>query len=655
MKKRRSEIIFEESLSDDWSGDLDTVEVPLDNKPLFYVAGLGIFLALVVSLRILYLGVVRADFYNERVDVNLGKREVISAPRGLITDRFGEVLADNDSVFSAYLVPQEFLRHTELQVDTRRIAQEALDIPEDQFNEIIAGRDLEKYSDPIPLLVDLSPAQVVRIKEANLPTLSIQNGYRRNYPSGKAFSSILGYTGLTTSADLVKNSDLGHQDYVGKAGLEMQYDEELRGQAGLKIKIRDARGNILQEQEKNKPAIGQTLRLTIDAGLQKYFYNSMSRTMSALGRTSGAALAMNPQTGEILAFINFPSFDNNLFSSAGNKEELKKVLTSEAKPLFDRIIAGDYSPGSTIKPLVAVAALKEGVVTPVQSIYSPGYLDIPNPYNPDQPSRFLDWRAQGWVNVYSAIAQSSDVYFYEVGGGFGDIKGLGISRIKEWWQKFGFGQKTGVDMPGESVGFLPDPDWKEKKTGRPWRLGDTYNVSIGQGDFLVTPMQLLTYTCAIANGGMLYRPFLSNDNESKINSDLSYLAPEIKEIQKGMRMTISSPLGTAYALNDLPFLVHGKTGSAQIKNNTQENAFFVGYIVPDKNYATSSIPQLSSANTYSPIAIMILVENAKQGSLNAVPVAKDVLNWYYEHRIKNISQPETAPASSVPAETSTAP
>src|SRR3989344_3401630 len=633
MKRRRTEIIFEESLSEDWSGDMETIEVPLDNRPLWYVGAIVAVLAVVVIMRILFLGVVRADFYAQRVDVNLGKREVAVAPRGLITDRFGEVLADNTSVFSAYLAPQEFMRHPELRSQTKTIAKNILDIEAERFDDAIADRDLEKYAEPIPLSVNLTPAQVVALKEANLPTLLVQDGYIRNYPDWRMFSSVLGYICLTSSADLTRNPSLSNQDFVGKAGLELQYDEKLRGESGLKVKIRDARGDILEEHEKTKPVIGKTLRLTIDGGLQRYFYRAMSGALSSLGRTSGAALAMNPQTGEILAMINFPVFDNNIFSSSGKNSEIREVLFSGTKPLFNRIVSGAYSPGSTIKPLVATAALKEEVVTPVQSIFSPGYLDIPNQYNPAEPTRFLDWRYQGYVDVYSALAQSSNVYFYEVGGGFGYIKGLGISRLKEWWQKFGLGKKTGIDMPGEVGGFLPDPDWKEKNSGRVWRLGDTYNVSIGQGDLLVTPIQLLNYISAIANGGTIHKPMLANDIKIEDLTDLTYLAPEIKEVQKGMRLTVTAGLGTARSLNDLPFKVAAKTGSAQINNNAKENAFFVGYILPSVPSVASEAKE-GSVNTGSPLAILVLVENAKEGSLNAVPIAKDVLNWYYENRMK---------------------
>ncbi|MFH1246354.1 MAG: penicillin-binding transpeptidase domain-containing protein, partial [Candidatus Liptonbacteria bacterium] len=294
------------------------------------------------------------------------------------------------------------------------------------------------------------------------------------------------------------------------------------------------------------------------------------------------------------------------------------LLNDPNRPLFDRMVSGEYNPGSTIKPLVGVAALTENIVTPDFSVFSPGYLDVQNPYNPSNPSRFLDWRYQGYINLYSALAQSSNVYFYTVGGGANGVKGLGLDRLHSWWEKFGLGKLTGIDLPREGDGFLPTAEWKQRASGRPWLLGDTYNVSIGQGDLSVTPLQLLSYIGAIANGGKILMPHVGSTVEGKVNEDLTSLLPQITEVQKGMRATVTNRLGTAYTLNNLSFQVSAKTGSAQVKNNTEENAFFVGY-------APSDNPQ---------IAILVLVENSKAGSLNAVPIAKDVLNWYYEHRLK---------------------
>jgi penicillin-binding protein 2 len=628
--KPKKELFFEESLLDDWAGDLEVMEVPLGEKPLVYVGIAALVLGIIVAARALFLGTAKADFYTERAEINLGKYERLTAPRGIIKDRLGEVLAENKPVFSAFLDVNEFLRRPELQTETLKTAGEVLDISANELWQLIRERDLELSSDPILLKSGLDQSQVVLLKSKNLPTLRVENSFNREYPEGEVFASVIGYIGLTTPEDLRRNPELSGKDFVGKSGLEAIYDAELRGKPGLRVKIRDAKGKILDEKLESLPQAGRDLSLTIDADLERYFYRRMQEGLAALGRRSGAGLAMNPKTGEILALLSFPSFDNNVFTVGGKAEERMKILTDPQKPIFNRAISGLYAPGSTIKPLVGVAALAEKVISPRRTIFSPGYMDVPNPYDPERPSRFLDWRYQGEVDLYSAIAQSSNVYFYLVGGGSvrglfppevlaggGGIEGLGISRLREWWEKFGLGKTTGVDLPGETAGFLPSPEWKEKRDKRPWLLGDTYNVSIGQGDILVTPLQLLNYISAIASGGVAHRPFLKLGTPPQILYDLSAFAEEIKEVQRGMREAVTSPQGTAHALNDLALEAAAKTGSAQVEGNRAENAFFVGYAPYDD-------PQ---------IAVLVLVENARQGSLNAVPIAKDVLSWYYWNRI----------------------
>jgi len=275
--------------------------------------------------------------------------------------------------------------------------------------------------------------------------------------------------------------------------------------------------------------------------------------------------------------------------------------------------------------------LTEGVVTPVTEIFSGGYIEIPNPYNPELPSRFLDYKPNGWVNIYSALAKSSNIYFYEVAGGFENQKGMGIDKLNEWWKRFNLGEKTGIDIVGESNGFLPDPEWKEEKTSDIWRVGDTYNVSIGQGDLLVTPISLLNYINTVANGGIIYRPQIVKEiknidgeviQEIKpfIINDISGIAGSaIYEVRKGMRDVVAKSYGTAYSLHNLPFSAAAKTGTSQIENNARINAFFVGF-APFEN------PEIS---------ILILVENAKEGSVNTIPIAYDIFLWYYENRLKN--------------------
>ena len=613
-------ISFDESLADEWAEDLGIVEVPLANRILlvfnFVILGIGI---LVIS-RFLTLGIAQGGFYERQAQLNLAERQELPAPRGLIFDRYGKTLAENKESFSVFLNVREFLGRPDLENQTVETVREIVGIQSDEFWKLLNDTDIEKTSGRILLAAGLDLSQIIELKDLNLPTLLFENGFQRVYSDGEVFSSLIGYTGLVSPADLERDSGLNFQAVIGKTGLEKFYDQELSGQAGRLIQFRNARGELLGEPETQAPKIGKSLNLTIDGDFQHYFARRFRDGLTALGRTTGVGLAMNPQNGEVLALFNFPTFDNNTFSTPKKNEEREKLLTSPSKLLFNRAVAGLYTPGSTIKPLVGVAALKEDVVTPEKQIFSPGYLDIPNPFRAGEFTRYLDWRPQGWVSLTSAIAQSSNVYFYTVGGGFENTVGLGISRLHQWWQKFNLGNLTGIDLPFEANGFLPTPNGKTKLTGEPWRLGDTYNVSIGQGELQVTPIQLLSYISATAADGKMYRPFIaSNFNQPALITDLSYLLPELREVQKGMIAATESPLGTAYLLHDLSSSVAAKTGTAQVLNGAQENAFFVGYAPADD-------PQ---------IAILVLIENSKEGSLNTVPIAKDVLNWYYENRIKS--------------------
>ena len=621
LRKYKTKIFpdFDESLNGDSREEV--IEVTLSSRPLFYVGFLIFLFAALAVGRVLFLGIASGEIYKARAEANSSKLERLQAPRGLIFSRDGEVLAENQPVFLAILKTSEFLKDEAIQEKALASIERIMEIESEQVWGLIKERDQERIGDPIVLSADLSQDELIQIKGLNLSSLIVQSGFKRSYPDGSIFSSIVGYTGLPTAEDLKENVELTGEDFVGKTGLEAFYDQNLRGKNGFVSYLRDAKGKVIEEK-KERPAEGGTaLTLTIDAEFQRYFYHRMQAGLASLGRNSGVGLALNPENGEVLALINLPGYDPNIFLASQKNEERLKLLNSPDKPLFNRAISGAYSPGSTIKPLVALAALSEGVINTEKQIYSPGYLEIPNPYDPEKPTLFLDWRPQGWVNLERAIAQSSNVYFYTVGGGFGDIKGLGIKRLNDWWQKFNLGKPTGIDLPGEARGLLPTVEEKEKRTGTPWLLGDTYNVSIGQGDLLLTPLQLLNYIAAIGNGGKIYRPFIvSNFNHSELAGDLSNLQTQISEVEKGMKAAVNFPLGTAYLLHDLPVSVAAKTGTAQILSNTQANAFFVGFMPAED-------PK---------IAILILVERSREGSLNTVPIAKDVLNWYYWNRVKNV-------------------
>lgn len=602
------DISFEESIFDDWSGS-SRLESPMPRGAFFLVAVFAIVLIGAFSARFIMLAFVQGDNYAARATANADKQFIIPAYRGIITDRFGEALVKNIPSFTVSVDVAELYRRSRPPASRAVLINKIaviLSVPMGDIGEIIEdalGGDVAR----VMIARDITAEQAIALRAVSDEALVVEDDYQRQYPDPFIFSHILGYT-----------KDIDFKSTIeGAAGLESQYDAMLRGADGVRIIYRDAHGATLGEKKEQESRAGQTIKTTIDASLQRYFYTRFKESLTSLGKTAGVGLAIDPKTGEILALVSFPSFDNN---------NPAKYLMTGGNPLFNRAISGTYSPGSTVKPLVSLAALREKLVTPEFTVYSKGYLELPNPYDPEKPSKFLDWKAQGLVDMYSALARSSNVYYYVVGGGctavtcngVGRSKGLGINKLNQYWKIFGLGNKTGVDMPAEGVGFLPNPEEKEKRTGQPWRIGDTYNVAIGQGDLQVTPIRLLTFFSSLANYGKEIKPhFLLPAGEPEVTHDYSSWVDEIAAVRRGVRDVVAKPYGTANALYDLPYKSSGKTGSAQIQNNAKTNAFFMGY-------GPSDDPR---------IAVLILVEDAKAGSLNAVPIGRDVMKWYYENRM----------------------
>lgn len=626
------DFFLEESVLDDLAKDFDLLEMPLSEKAFKFV-GLSIFFIIFgIIVWMFFIGAWKNDFYYNRALVNAGQIVKIPTERGIIYDRFGEALVNNLPVIRVRLKIPELLKlGGQKRRQTIKNISEIIEVPEKEISDLISVIDLEKKSSVI-LKDQLTEIQAEKLKTFDLNLIQVEKSYKREYIDSAIFSHLIGYTGFVSRTDIAGNSALSLNDIIGKNGLENYYDAQLRGIDGEIVYYRNAKGEIIDDKFLQDAEYGYNIKTTIDADFQRYFYNRLKDGLTAVGSESGAGIALNPKTGEILSLISFPGFDNNNITA--------NILNDRRKPLFNRTISGLYSPGSTVKPLVALAALNEGIVNNQTKIFSRGYIEVPNPYFPEMPSRFVDWRPQGWVDLYSALARSSNVYFYALGAGLpenekelinGQLKnnGLGIEKLKEYWLKFGFDKKTGIDLPAETFGFLPDPLTKEKN-GEQWRLGDTYNTSIGQGDLLVTPIELIDYIAVFADNGKMKKPFIAEkvfaneDNvfykaEPAVLGDYSELFSYIKEIQKGMIDTVEKPYGTAYLLNGLPIKVAAKTGTAQIEGNKKINAFFVGY-APIEN------PE---------IVILVMVENAKEGSLNAIPVAKDVFNWYYYNRISH--------------------
>ncbi|MDD5710785.1 MAG: penicillin-binding transpeptidase domain-containing protein [Candidatus Colwellbacteria bacterium] len=609
MKHRAPNINFDEVISDSLSlSEFNLVELPLKRRVFIIFIFLALIIAGIFCVRVVAMAGFSGHDYLERAQGNIHQGIPLIAPRGTIIDRSGIPISKNQLVFAAFLDTGRMIRMGE---DTAVLdaANSILGIDEIKMLDLIQSTGPESIADII-LANDVTREQALAIESLGLKSLNIEESYKRDQ-SNPAYAHLIGYVGLVSGSDLRDNDDLVLNDYIGRMGLEMQYDDLLRGINGQVTIFRNSIGEIEEIRRTREPIQGEDLKTTIDAELQEFFYTRMVQALLSLGRTSGTGIAINPQNGEVLALFSLPSFDAN---------HLSDYLDQDTLPLFNRAVSGVYNPGSTIKPLHAAAALQEGVVSPETQIYSAGYIEIPNPYNPSAASRFVDWKAHGWVDVHSALARSSNVYFYVVGGGFQEQIGLGIERLNKYWRKFGLDEITGIDIPGEAVGFLPAPDEKEERTGSIWRIGDTYNVSIGQGDLAITPLRLITAVSAIANDGVAYVPHVRAVSEKEVLLDISDMASALTDVRRGMLDAVAKDYGTANMLNTIPMVIGAKTGSAQVADKTKTNALITAYASRD-------------ANTPPEIAILILVEDAREGSLNTVPVAKDVLQWYYDNRV----------------------
>jgi penicillin-binding protein 2 len=491
-----------------------------------------------------------------------------------------------------------------------------LNIEEDKLAEVILNQNTKSVN-PVLLKENANQEQVLMLAEklAGLPGIFLDNTAIRSYESSMIFAPVIGYDGKITKEELAGNPDYLMTDYIGKTGLEKEYEKELRGVHGaMQVEV-DSSGNVKKNLGTISPQTGQDLFLNIDEGLQKIIYDKLTALTEKSESKTAAAVAIDPRNGKVLALVSLPSYDNNLFAQGISNQDYKNIIDNKDLPLFNRAINGEYPPGSTIKPAVAAAALSEGTITAETTVNdSSGAIHV-------GAWRFGDWKTHGVMNVRSAIAQSCDVFFYSVGGGYGNIPGLGMDRMKKYENLFGFGSPTGIDLLGESSGFIPDEKWKEDNKGEKWYIGDSYHAAIGQGDVTVTPLQLANYTAAIANGGTLYSPKIVNHIRSGDGVD-RFVEPEIIRknfvnqnvlniVREGMRQTVTE--GSARSLNQLPVAVAGKTGTAQFGSNEKTHAWFISFAPYDN-------PE---------IAMIVLVEGGGEGSSTAVPVTKEVLDWYF--------------------------
>lgn len=443
----------------------------------------------------------------------------------------------------------------------------------------------------------------------NTPT---EDGYAlRAYPLKDAAAHLVGYVSYP------KKDENGHwyqSATEGVSGVEHIYDSRLRGENGLLISEIDATEDVVSGSVVRQPISGSDLTLSIDSELQRELFAAIKARADESGWRGGAGVIMDIETGEVLALTSYPSFSNEVMSS-GVGEEIDGYLTSSASPLLNRATSGLYAPGSVVKPFVAVAALEENIISPEKQILSTGSISIPNPYDETKSTIFRDWRAHGLVDMRRAIAVSSDVYFYVVGGGFEGQRGLGISRIDRYMRMFGFGETTGSALEGEAEGVVPNPDWKaENFDGEQWFLGNTFHTSIGQYGFEVTVLQLARSTAALQSGTLVTPTLLKDERGERQILDINPL--HLKIAREGMRLAVTE--GTAQALSVEGLRVAGKTGTAEVgTRNEFSNSVIIG-VFPYEN------PRYSFA---------LLMERAKAGTLQGAPAAmRPVLEWIVKNR-----------------------
>lgn len=582
----------------------------------FFIAGL-----IILAGRIWYLQITRGNYYNAISEGNRIRIQSIKPMRGIIYDKNYEPLVFNIPSFSLKITQSDLPKDEN---EKNNLIEDAANLIGEDPVKIISLLEQKKdyYYQPIIIKenIDYNTAVELYIKSVNMPGIVLEEVSKRLYASNdklNSISHILGYDGKISEQELKVNEDYLLDDYIGKAGVEQTFEKYLRGELGKSQIETNALGKRIRIIAQKNAVPGADLVLSINSDLQNYIENLLKEELSKIKKDKASVVVMDPRNGGILSLVSIPSFDGNLFVNGISNEKYQSLINDKNYPLLDRSIAGAYPPGSTFKLLMAVIGLEEGIINEKTTVKSVGGIWVGQWF-------FPDWRAggHGIVDVKNAIANSVNTFFYNVGGGYNDFKGLGIDLLVKDLNLFNFGQKTGIDLPGESMGFLPDPNWKQEKFNEQWYIGDTYHLSIGQGYLLATPLQIAAYTSFFANGGTLYKPQIAKyliypDNKkeeipSEIIKKNIISQKNIEIVRKGMRDGVV--YGSAGALRSLPFPAAGKTGTAQTSPDKEAHAWFTCFAPYDN-------PE---------IEITVLIEEGGEGSTVSVPIAKKILEYWWK-------------------------
>ncbi|WP_407275195.1 penicillin-binding protein 2 [Halothiobacillus sp. DCM-1] len=568
---------------------------------------------LVLMWRAAFLQVDRHHHFAELAEKNRTRMLVIPPERGRIFDDGGRVVADNIATFSAQIVPEDVTNlHEELS-----ILQTVLQLDDDTVKDLRERIRFGRSFAPQLVKSDLTPLEMAKLAQLKpwLSGVSIESTLKRVYPYRQLLAHVVGYVGRINAADLkrINPDEYEGTQYIGKSGIERQYEAELHGEPGYKEVEVDAVGRVVKVLKVVPPTPGEDIHLTLDVPLQGI-------AAAALGGYSGAVVAEDPNTGAIKAMVSRPSFDPNLFVDGISHKDYQALLQDPERPLFDRAMTATYPPGSTIKPVMALAGLQYGFLDPNKKFFAGPYFQIPG-----DSHHYRDWLrwGHGWVNLDDAITQSCDVYFYDL------AFRMGIDKMHRFLTEFGLGQPTGIDLPGESSGLVPSPAWKRKTKNQPWYPGETVIAGIGQGYMLATVLQLAQTTSIIATSGKHMRPWLVASHE-KAEAPIELKSPQFwGDVQKGMYDVVNGARGTARKIA-APYLIAGKTGTAQVFTVAQ-NARYIAKDLAKKlhdhavfiGYAPFKDPK---------IAVAVLAEHGGSGSGTAAPVARRVMDYYLGYR-----------------------
>jgi len=571
-------------------------------------------------VRLIYLQIVGHEHYASLAKDNSVKIVPLVPTRGLIYDRHGKVLAENTPSYSLEIIPEQVPDMD----DTLSRLQKLLDIPEEKIELYQKQRKRQKRFTSTPLLIGLNEEELAKfaVVRPYFPGVDIHTRLVRNYPYSDLTAHVIGYVGRINEAEL---KDLPVEEYrgsshVGKLGIESSYETELHGKTGYAEIETNVQARPLNTLNEANPASGANLYLTLDIDLQKTAYD-------ALGIYNGAVVAIEIKTGGVLVFASRPGFDPNPFVVGIANDAYQALQSSENQPLYNRALRGLYPPGSTVKPFIALAGLEYDAISAQQKLFCPGYYQLPG-----SPHKYRDWRkgGHGSVDLNEAITESCDVYFYRL------ASTLGIDRIHEFMQKFGFGEKSGIDLVGEKEGLLPSREWKFEKKKQAWYPGETLITGIGQGYHQVTPLQLARATATLANRGVIVTPYLvdriatlteSKPGPARQLGSIPLKSENINDVVNGMINVVHSQRGTAKGISkNINYQIAGKTGTAQvlgIKQNAKYNENDIDFKYRDHALFIAFAPADNPK-----IAVAVVVENGGHGGSVAAPIAGQVIKQY---------------------------